>query len=169
MASLELSPLSEHLDAEEIELVNGAITETGGSELDLDESLDPVIIDRDLDDDSFADFMDRLEANDASADIYVPGDFEDVLDVSGYRVGSSHALMLILESVKDDFFVDEDEEHGDDEEIDFESLEETGEEISEPEDSAMELKDEEMRHIWKLMYRGAKTSVSRKICLFVHI
>ncbi|HET6611118.1 MAG TPA: hypothetical protein VFG83_03985 [Kofleriaceae bacterium] len=169
MASLELSPLSEHLDAEEIELVNGAITELGENELELDESIDPVVIDRDLDDDSFADFMDRLEANDAAADIYVPGDFEDVIDISGYRVGSSHALLLILEAVKGDFFVDEDEEQDDDEEIDFEAMDEPDEEVSQPEDASMELKDEEMRHLWKLMYRGAKTSVTRKVCLFVHI
>jgi hypothetical protein len=176
MASLELTPLSEHLDDDEIEALAGALAETGAGALDVDDDGDPLIIDSALDDDIFADFLDRLEANEAYCDIYVPAEFEDAVEVAGHKVGSAHALMLVLESMKEDFFVEEDEESEDAVEADDE-LADDFDELDEDEtsglydtagDGAIELKDEELRKMWRQMYRGAKTAVARRLALFVH-
>jgi hypothetical protein len=173
MASLELSPLSEHLDEDEVASLSTALTESGARRLELDDSGDPVLLDGNLDDDIFASFLDRLDANYASCDIYVPADFEDVVEVAGNRVGSAHALMLVLEGMKDEFFAEEDEEEEEEEEYEAyedEDEEEAAdeEELAAEDDEEDQLKNEQMRHIWRVMYRGAKTCVSRGLCLFVH-
>jgi hypothetical protein len=172
MASLELTPLSEHLDDDEIAALSGALAETGADALDVDEDGDPLVIDSALDDDIFADFLDRLEANEAFCDIYVPVEFEDTVEVAGHKVGSAHALMLVLESMKEDFFV-EDEDDGEEEEdelaAEFDDLDEDEAGVYEaPGDGAIELKDEELRKMWRQMYRGAKSALSRRLALFVH-
>ncbi len=172
MASLELTPLSEHLDDDEIEALKGALAEAGAGPFDVDEDGDPVVIEGALDDDIFADFLDRLEANEASCDIYVPMEFEDAVEVGGQRVGSAQALMLVLESMKEDFFVDEDEE-GEEEQDElageFDDMEEEDAGIYEAgSESAIELKDEELRKMWRQVYRSAKSAVTRKLALFVH-
>ena len=173
MASLELTPLSEHLDDDEIEALAGALAETGAGALDVDEDGDSLVIDSALDDDIFADFLDRLEANEASCDVYVPMEFEDSVEVAGHKVGSAQALMLVLESMKEDFFVedDEDDEAEEDElagDLDDLDEDEAAGMIDTGGDGAIELKDEELRSMWRQMYRGAKTAVARRLALFVH-
>lgn len=174
MASLELTPLSEHLDDDEIEALMGALSETGAGPLHMDDEGDPIVIDNALDDDIFADFLDRLEANEASCDIYVPSEFEDAVEVAGHKVGSAHALMLVLESMREDFFV---EDGDDDDELEEDEVASNFDDMDEEEDetvydtggaSAIELKDEELRKMWRQMYRGAKSAVARKLALFVH-
>jgi hypothetical protein len=174
MASLELTPLSEHLDDDEIEALASALAETGAGALDVDEDGDPLVIDSALDDDIFADFLDRLEANEASCDIYLPVEFEDAIEVGGQKVGSAQALMLVLESMKEDFFVEDDEdedEGGEEDELgDFDDLDEdeTAGLYDGGGDGGIELKDEELRKMWRQMYRGAKSAIARRLALFVH-
>ena len=174
MASLELTPLSEHLDNDEIEALTGALAETGIGPLDIDEDGDPIVLDSALDDDIFADFLDRLAANEASCDIYVPSEFEDAVEVAGHKVGSAHALMLVLESMKEDFFVEDEDDDAEAEEVevagDFAELEDEDEAsvFEAGSEAAIELKDEELRKMWRQMYRGAKSAVARKLALFVH-
>jgi hypothetical protein len=116
MATLELGSLSEHLEADQVKAVRKALSEVGAPPLPADDHADAVVLDRDIDDDVLTDFFDRLDANDASAEVYLPIDFEDVIDVDGMRVGSLHALILVLESLKEDFFVEEDEDEEEEEE-----------------------------------------------------
>jgi hypothetical protein len=174
MASLELTPLSEHLDDDEIEALASALAETGAGALDVDEDGDPLVLDSALDDDIFADFLDRLEANEASCDIYLPVEFEDAIEVGGQKVGSAQALMLVLESMKEDFFVEDDEdedEGGEEDELDdFDDLDEdeTAGIYDGGGDGGIELKDEELRKMWRQMYRGAKSAIARRLALFVH-
>jgi hypothetical protein len=175
MASLELTPLSEHLDEDEIDALASALAETGAGALDVDEDGDPLVLDSALDDDIFADFLDRLEANEASCDIYLPVEFEDAIEVGGQKIGSAQALMLVLESMKEDFFVEDEEEEddaGDDEELDdFVDLDDEDEAAGPYDtggDGAIELKDEELRKMWRQMYRGAKSAITRRLALFVH-
>src|SRR5690606_25932482 len=128
-----------------------------------------VVLDRDLDDDVITDFIDRLDANDASADIYLPIDFEDILDVDGFRIGSIHALILVLDSLKEDFFVDDEEDEDEDEDVDYEDDEEDdeGSDLFGADDDEVEVKDERLRHIWRVMHKGAKAAARKNACLFV--
>lgn len=170
MATLELSTLSEHLEADQIKAIKKALHEASAGALDGDEHAETIVLDRNLDGDVLNDFMDRLDANDAAADIYLPLDFEDVLEVDGLRIGSAEALALVLDSLKEDFFVDEDEDD-DDEEDDEErgSLDDEDDEDldEEPDDDDDVVKDERLQHIWKLMAKGVKTATKRGLCLFV--
>ena len=154
MATLELGSLSEHLEADQIKAVRKALSEVGAPPLPADDHADAVVIDRDIDDDVLTDFFDRLDANDASAEVYLPIDFEDVLDVDGVRVGSLHALILVLDSLKEDFFVEEE-------------ADEEGSDLFEDDDDEVEVKDERLRHIWRVLHKGAKTGVRKNVCLFV--
>ena len=170
MATLELGSLSEHLEVDQIKAVRKALAEVGAPPLPADDHADAVVLDREIDDDVLTDFFDRLDANDASAEVYLPIDFEEVLDVEGVRIGSLHALILVLESLKEDFFVeeDEDDEEEDEEEaeLDDEEDEDAGD-LFEDDDEEVEVKDERLRHIWRVLHKGAKTGVRKNVCLFV--
>ena len=169
MATLELGSLSEHLEADQVKALRKALAEVGAPPLPADDHADTVVLDRDIDDDVLTDFFDRLDANDASAEVYLPIDFEDVLDVEGVRVGSLHALILVLESLKEDFFVEEDEDEEEEEEeadVDEEEDDEAAD-LFEDDDDEVEVKDERLRHIWRVLHKGAKTGVRKNVCLFV--
>lgn len=169
MATLELSTLLDHFDQDEIDAVKAAIQEVSSASFDVAEEGESVVLERDIDSDIFVDFQDRLEANDASADIYLPVDFEDVIEVGEHRFGSSHALLIVLENIKEDFFVEdeeEDEEVGDDEdEYGFDEDETDG--FHADDESPIEMKDEQLRHIWRAMYKGAQSAVRKSLCLYV--
>jgi hypothetical protein len=171
MATLELGTLSEHLENDQIKAVQRALSESGAPALSGDDHAETIVLDRDLDDDVLVDFFDRLDANDASADIYLPTDFEEVIEVDGLRVGSAHALILVLESLKEDFFVDEEEEEEEEEAAEDyeydEDEDEDGADAFEADDDEPEVKDDRLRRIWHVMHKGAKTSVRKNLCLFV--
>ena len=168
MATLELGTLSEHLENDQVKAVQRALAEAGAPNMTVDDHAEAIVLDRDLDDDVLVDFFDRLDANDASADIYLPIDFEEVIEVDGMRVGSAHSLILVLESLKEDFFVEEEEdEEEEEEEAEYEEEEEEGGELFESDDDEPEVKDDRLRHIWHVIHKGAKTSVRKNLCLFV--
>lgn len=173
MASIEIGPLSHHLDEEELKAADKAFAEAD-IELDLDEEADSRLVEVDIDEDLLADFMDQLDANDAACDVYVPSDFEDIIEVSGYRIGSAHALLLVLEEIRDDIFESEDEEEeAEDEDEDYGDYDEDeGEDESygrgSGADASHQLKDEHMRALWKTVVKAAKTCVREGTCLFVH-
>jgi hypothetical protein len=170
MATLELGSLSERLEADHIKAVRKALAEVSAPPLPADDHADTVVLDRDIDDDVLTDFFDRLDANDASAEVYLPIDFEDVLEVDGVRVGSLHALILVLESLKEDFFVEEEEDEEEEEEEEAElddDEDEDGADLFEDDDDEVEVKDERLRHIWRVLHKGAKTGVRKNVCLFV--
>ena len=60
-------------------------------------------------------FLDRLEAHDIAADIYLPVEFEGRLPVGDFRVASAQTLVDVLEEMKEELAVEEDEEYEDDE------------------------------------------------------
>jgi hypothetical protein len=168
MATIELAPISEHLDGDQIKALKAALAEAGAGALTGDEHAEHVVLDRNVDDDVLKDFMDRLDANDGAADVYLPIDFEDILEVDGLKIGSAHALELVLDSLKEDFFVDDedddedDDDGGDDEDDDEDDDDEIGDE-----DEDDEVKDVRLQHIWKSMAKGAKQATKKSVCLFV--
>jgi hypothetical protein len=109
MASIEIGPLSHHLEDDEISAVEEVLAEAE-IEMDLDDEADSRLVEAKLDEDILADFMDQLDANDAACDIYLPGDFEEVFEVGEYRIGSAHALLIVLEEIRDEIFEEEEDE-----------------------------------------------------------
>jgi hypothetical protein len=180
MATLELSNLADNFEDDDLDAVRRALAETGAAPLDIDDTAEPMILDHNVDDDVFVDFADRLEANDMNADVYLPVDFEDVIQVGDHRFASAHALILVLDSLREDFFLEEDEEteateateatEEDDEvaeEFGYGEEEEDSAALFGEDDSTMEVKDEQLRHVWKLLYRGARTAIQKGLCLMI--
>lgn len=182
MATLELSTLTDKLEEDELsQLLSEYEVQTEGGPLDIDDVAEQAVLDNGIDDDNFDDFLDKLDANDASADIYLPTDFEEIFEVGELRVGSAHALLLVLENLREDFSAegedDDDEEEEieesegfeDDDVLDFDD-DDDGETdgLFGDDESPVGMKEEQLRHIWKLMYQGAKASIRRGLCLFVH-
>lgn len=186
MATIEISLLSEHLDESQIETMLAAISGNTTDTLDEGSDEDSIVVDSSIDDDLFIDFLGRLDANDLDADIYIPLDFEEVVEIGEFRVGSTHALQLVLDNLRDDFFVeaeegeededlvgaefDVDDQEGDEDE---EGLDEMGgdfdsEEYGNSESGDIDAKDEQLRHIWRLMYRAAKESIEAQLALVLH-
>jgi hypothetical protein len=168
MASVEIGPLANHLDDDEVKALQRGLSEHGLPELENVDDGESNVLDPDIDDDVLADFLDRLDANDAACDIYLPSEFEDVVEAAGKRVGSAHALMLALDGLKDDFFVEDEDDEEDEDYEEVEDDEEGGHFVVDDEPSDIELKDEQLRSLWKLLYKGAKTCVSKGSCLFIH-
>lgn len=175
MAIIELATLPDHLESDQIEAMMKALAEEASEEVDLATEEDGRIIESAIDDDVFVDFRDRLEANDLDAEVYVPVEFEDVVEVGGVRVGSTYALQLVLDSLREDFFVEDagdGETEMDDGDDDFERGEAEEEEagsdgLYEGEDGVIEMKDEQLRHVWRAMHTAAKESLDCNLSVFL--
>jgi len=178
MAALELCPLSTHLEDPEIASIKSELRNADVANVELDEELDPAPLAQNYDDDVFVDFWDQIEANDVACDLYLPLEFEDVLEIDGRRVGSSHALLMVLANIKEDMFLDDEEEEDseDDEAIDDDELDEfddyggggDDEHFSADDESPIAVKDQQMRGVWRAMNRAAKLSLAQGLALFIH-
>lgn len=174
MATIELAPITDHLDESQLAAMREAIRETSDKELDLSTEEDSQIVSGNIDDDLFVDFRDRLEANDLDADLYIPVDFEDVLRVADLRVGSTYSLQLVLDSLREDFLIEDptdSETEMDEAEDDFErDIDEEDEAASyyDDENGGIEMKDESLRYVWRLLYKAANASLAGNLSLFLH-
>jgi len=169
MATLELGSLQDHLDSDQLRALRTALSDAGAPALPADDHADSVVVERDLDDDIVNDFFDRLEANDASAEVYLPIDFEDIIEVGDMRVGSSHALITVLEGLREDFFIDssDDEDEDDDEDFDDEALDDDDDDLFASDDEDTDIGDERLQRVWHAMNKGARSSVRKNVALFV--
>jgi hypothetical protein len=153
MAEIEIGPLGERLSDEEIvELANG-LEQLGAPRLPKAASDEAVPV-GDVEDDVLSEFLDRLEAHDAACEIYLPVEFEGRVEVGDLRVGSAVHLLEVLDEMKDELAIDEEdeeEEEGDDEE-------------GYEEDALLEPK---LRHVWKLLFEGAQAAVDRHLPLLL--
>lgn len=171
MATIELAHLSDHLDSEQISLATKAFQAEVDEAIDLNSDEDTQILDSSIDDDIFVDFRDRLEANDLDADIYVPIEFEETLTIGEVRFGSTYALQLVLESLREDFFVED--EDGDievdetDDDFEREAEEDDGDSYDGDDDAGTEMKDELLRSVWRMLYKGAEASIEANLPLFL--
>ncbi len=188
MATIEIALLSEHLDESQIEAMLSAIADETTVVLDSGSDEDSIVVDSSIDDDLFVDFLGHLDANDLDADIYIPLDFEEVVEIGEFKIGSTHALQLVLDNLRDDFFVEADEDDDEEEDLvgnefdvedgeaedDDGGLDEMGTEFSDGESyghddsSDIDAKDEQLRHIWKVVHRAAKESIEAKLALVFH-
>lgn len=174
MAALELCPLSEHLEESDVETLVTYLEESDVDNIEFGEDGESVPLEQHYDDDVFIDFWDQLDANEVACDVYLPLEFEDVVEVDGRRYGSAHALLIVLANIKEDMFLDDDDaseaiEDGDDE---LEEFDDYGggddEQFASDEINPTEVKDEQMRRVWRAMHKGAKVAVDQGLALFVH-
>ena len=158
MSAIELAPLSDRLDEEEMKTLGRLLEQVGAKLPHLDEHTTQTFAKR-LSEEAMTEFLDRLDAHDVAADIYLPLEFEGPIAVGDYRVGSAHALQETLEEMKeelaieDDEFEDEDEdEDGDEEELD--------------EGSVIEA---QMRNIWQLVSDACGESIEKNAALHLRV
>ncbi len=166
MAKIELGPLSQFLDDSEIKDLMKALKRVGVSDLPKSDEAGGKVGDE-LDDDIWADFLDRLEAEDVGADIYLPVEFDGVVEVAGLKVGSAHSLIDILDEIKDDLDVDPEEDEEEDDDGDDDDEEEEDDEDDDDSDEDLKLRERLMKQVWRSLYTGAKSAIDRALPLFV--
>lgn len=160
MSEIELGPVSDRLDDEELKALQKLLDNTGAKFNVSDDSQITQTIAARLSEDAMTEFLDRLEAHDMSADIYLPVEFEGRLNVGDYKVGSTQVLLEVLEEMKEELAVEEDEEYEADEE------EEDEEEEEEDEGTVIEA---QLRNIWRLVNDAGGESVDKAVPLHLRI
>ena len=169
MATVELGSLTQHLDDEEVQQIRKALRKHDVA-MSEDSDHDTVIVARDLDADVVADFLDRLDAHEASADIYVPAEFDGVVKAAGYKIASAPALVHVLEEMKEELLAEDDEEE---EEDDGDEDEDADEEYEDDEDDeyesagSLKFKDDQLRGLWKVLFKAASEAADGGSVLFV--
>ena len=157
MAEIELAPLSHRLDEDEARLLAKRLAEAGAPAYDRgDEHASHTIAAR-ISEEALTEFLDRLDAHDLGAEIYLPIEFEGRVSVGDYRVGSSQALLDVLEEMREELSVDAEEP---------EEEEEEEEEEAEDEGSVIEA---QLRHIWHLVADGATESIEKGLPLHIQV
>ncbi len=155
MAEIELGPLSDSLEDDEVKLLRRLLDQAGAKLATDDDHATQTIASR-LDEDAMTEFVDRLEAHDIAADIYLPVEFEGRLKVGDYRVASSHALTDVLLELKEELAVDEEEEK--DEDDDDEEMGDEGTVI-----------EAQLRNIWRLVTDAAGRSIEKTVPLHLRV
>ena len=157
MAEIELAPLSHRLDDDEMKTLSKLLEEVGASAVArADENVSHTIAAR-LSEEALTEFLDRLDAHDLGAEIYVPVEFEGRVTVGEYRVASTQALLDVLEEMREELDVDGEQEDEDEDEED-----EDEDEDDEDEGTVIEA---QLRHIWHLVSDGAVESIEKGLPL----
>lgn len=155
MAEIELAPLSHRLDDDEIKLLSKRLKDLGVADFERgDDSHNHTIAAR-LSEEALTEFLDRLDAHDLGAEIYIPIEFDGRVTVGDYRVASTQALMDVLEEMKEELGVDEEAEY---------EAEEEEEEEEEEEDEGTVI-EAQLRQIWQLVADGATESLDKNVPL----
>jgi hypothetical protein len=158
MAEIELAPLSHRLDEEEVRTLSRLLAEAGARKLEaVDEHSAHTIAAR-LSEEALTEFLDRLDAHDLGAEIYMPVEFEGRVTVGDYRVASSQALLDVLEEMREELDVDAEEDEDEEEEEEDEDVEDEGTVI-----------EAQLRHIWHLVADGATESIEKGLPLHLQL
>jgi len=155
MAEIELAPLSHRLDDEEMKTLTRLLEEAGATTATRGEEHVSHTIAARLSEEALTEFLDRLDAHDMGAEIYLPIEFEGRVTVGEYRVASTQALLDVLEEMKEELDVDSEKEDDEDEEDEDEDEEED-------EGTVIEA---QLRHIWHLVSDGAVESIEKGLPL----
>ena len=157
MAEIELAPLSHRLDEDEARTLAKLLAEAGAVPGEKgDEHASHTIAAR-LSEEALTEFLDRLDAHDLGAEIYMPVEFEGRVVVGDFRVASSQALLDVLEEMREELSVDTEEPEEDEEE---------DEEEEEDEGTVIEA---QLRHIWHLVADGATESIEKGLPLHIQL
>ena len=156
MAEIELAPLSHRLDDEEMKTLSKLLEEVGAPTVArADENVSHTIAAR-LSEEALTEFLDRLDAHDLGAEIYLPIEFEGRVTIGEYRVASTQALLDVLEEMREELDVDAEDEDDEEEEEDDEDADD------EDEGTVIEA---QLRHIWHLVSDGAVESIEKNLPL----
>ena len=157
MAEIELAPLSHRLDEDEMRTLAKLLTEAGAGKLDkVDEHGSHTIAAR-ISEEALTEFLDRLDAHDLGAEIYMPLEFEGRVTVGDFRVASSQALLDVLEEMREELSVDAEEDDEDEEEEEDEG------------DDEGTVIEAQLRHIWHLVADGATESIEKGMPLHIQL
>jgi hypothetical protein len=156
MAEIELAPLAHRLDDDEVKLLGKRLKDLGVTDFDRGDDSHGHTIAARLSEEALTEFLDRLDAHDLGAEIYIPIEFDGRVTVGDYRVASTQALLEVLEEMKEELGVDEEDEFADEEE------EEEDEEEEEEDGTVIEA---QLRHIWQLVADGATESIDKGVPL----
>jgi UDP-N-acetylglucosamine enolpyruvyl transferase len=158
MSEIELAPLSDRLEDDEIRTLLKQLEQAGAKFTNLDDSHTQVVATR-LSEDAMTEFLDRLDAHDIAADIYLPVEFDGRLTVGDYRVASAHALVDVLEELKEELTVEE-------EDADYDDEEEEDEEEDADEGTVIEA---QIRNIWRLVNDACGEALERQLPLHLRV
>jgi hypothetical protein len=158
MSAIELAPLSDRLDEEEIKSLGRLLAQAGTKLPAMDDHVTQTFAKR-LSEEAMTEFIDRLDAHDIAAEIYLPIEFEGPLSVGDLRVASAYALQETLEEMKEELAIEDDdfEEEDEDEDEDSEELEEG---------SVIEA---QMRNIWQLVTDACSESIEKNFPLHLRV
>jgi ABC-type Zn2+ transport system substrate-binding protein/surface adhesin len=170
MATVELGSLAQHYEDEEVSTILKALKRNDVEFTPND--ADTVSVAKNLDDDVVADFLDRLDAHEASADMYLPVEFDGVVKAGNYRIGSAPHLVTILEEMKEELLAedeDEDEDYDEDEDEDDDYEDEDDDDDDDESSRSIGLKDEQIRHLWMVLFKAAAAAAAGGTVLFVKV
>jgi hypothetical protein len=157
MSAIELAPLSDRLDEDEVKSLAKQLEQAGAKMPAMDDHITQIFAKR-LSEEAMTEFLDRLDAHDVAADIYLPVEFEGPLTVGDFRVASAYSLQDTLEEMKEELAI-EDDDYDEDEEED-----EDGEELDEG--SVIEA---QMRNIWQLVSDACSESIEKGFPLHLRV
>jgi hypothetical protein len=158
MAEIELGPLSDRLDDDEMKTLHKLVEQAGARLAAIDDRTTHTIAKR-LPEDAMTEFLDRLEAHDMAADIFLPVEFDGRLHVGDLRVASAVSLSETLEEMKEELSI-EDEDFEEDE-ADEEDEEEDAEEGT--------VIEAQLRNIWQLVFDGCSEALDKNVALHLKV
>ena len=156
MSAIELAPLSDRLDEDEMKSLTRLLEQAGAKLPAMDDHTTQAFAKR-LSEEAMTEFVDRLDAHDVAADIYLPAEFEGPLVVGDYRIASAFTLQEILEEMKEELAIEDDDYDEDDEDDDGEELDEG---------SVIEA---QMRNIWQLVTDACAESIEKTSPLHLRV
>jgi len=158
MAEIELAPLSHRLDDDETKTLVRLLEEAGAPRIAKHDEHSAHTIAARLSEEALTEFLDRLDAHDIGAEIYLPIEFEGRVVVGDYRVASSQLLLDVLEEMREELNVDAEEEGEDEEDEEDDAEEDEGTVI-----------EAQLRHIWHLVADGATESIEKNLPLHLQV
>jgi hypothetical protein len=157
MAEIELGPLSDRLDDDELKSLHKLLEQSGTRFAAGDDHTTHTIAKR-LSEDAMTEFLDRLEAHDMAADIYLPVEFDGRLHVGDFRVASAFSLSETLEDMKEELAIEDDDYQDEEEEEDEEEDVEEGTVI-----------EAQLRNIWQLVVDACGESLDKNMVLHLRV
>jgi len=158
MAEIELAPLSHRLDDDETKTLVRLLEEAGAPRIAKHDEHSAHTIAARLSEEALTEFLDRLDAHDIGAEIYLQIEFEGRVVVGDYRVASSQLLLDVLEEMREELNVDAEEEEEDEEDEEDDAEEDEGTVI-----------EAQLRHIWHLVADGATESIEKNLPLHLQV
>jgi hypothetical protein len=156
MAEIELGPLTDRLSDDEIADLSRHMERLGAPQLPRGDEKEATTLDS-VDDDVLGELLERLEAHDAAAEIYLPVEFDGSVEVGKMRIGSAPLLIDVLEELKDELDLDAEDDDEDEEDHDED----------EDEDDEDRPSESNLKQAWKVLYESAQAAVDRKLPMHV--